>query len=261
MIDPSLFIHPSIAIPATSLVITAFILKARRRKYYRAHYAVAMAGVILTAVAIPIGLRAVFLSYARFMTWPLTLIPHLGMATISAILISVQASLGITMLMRKKSHKSSLGPYRVHSRLGKYVAAAFVIQGLLGITVLYGILHTNVTTATKTGVVKTVAGGTKVIIVPGAGTLGDKGFSPNPIKVKVGDTVTWTNSDNMEHTVTSGTGPSDQSMGKQFDSGLSGPIVLTPGKTFTHHFTNAGEFPYFCQIHPTLVGKVVVAAS
>jgi|SRR5215212_4148503 len=258
MIDPSLFIHPSIAIPATSLVIAAFVLKARRRKYYRAHYAVAMAGVILTAVAIPIGLRAVFLSYARFMTWPLTLIPHLGMATISAILISIQAGLGITMLMRKKSRKSSLGLYRVHSRLGKFVAAAFVIQGLLGITVLYGILHTNITT--QTGVVKTVAGGTKVLIVPGAGTLGDKGFSPNPINVKVGDTVTWTNSDNMEHTVTSGTGPSDQSNGKQFDSGLSGRTVLTAGKTFSHQFTKVGEFPYFCQIHPTLVGKVVVVS-
>ena len=125
MIDPSLFIHPSIAIPATSLVLAAFVLKARKRKYYREHYAVAMAAFILTAVAIPIGLRAVLLSYARFMTWPLTLIPHLGMATISAILISVQSGLGITMLMRKKSRKSSLGLYRVHSRLGKFVAASF----------------------------------------------------------------------------------------------------------------------------------------
>ena len=63
----------------------------------------------------------------------------------------------------------------------------------------------------------------------------------------------------MEHTVTSGTGPSDPSMGKQFDSGLSGLTVLIAGKTFSHKFTKAGEFPYFCQIHPTLVGKVVVS--
>jgi hypothetical protein len=75
------------------------------------------------------------------------------------------------MLLRKKSRKNSLGLYRVHSRLGKFVAVAFVIQGLLGITVLYGILHQN-TTTTQTGRVKTVAG--------------DKGFSPNPINVKVG---------------------------------------------------------------------------
>ena len=259
MIDPGLFIHPSIAIPATSLVLVAFILKAGRKKYYRAHYLVAMAAFILTAVAIPIGLRAVLLSYARFMTWPLTLIPHLGMATISAILISVQSGLGIAMLLRKKSRKSSLGLYRVHSRLGKFVAAAFVIQGLLGLTVLYGILHSN-TRTTQAGGVKPVAGETKVFIVPGAATLGDKGFSPNPMNVKAGDTVTWINRDNMEHTVTSGTGPRDRSMGIQFDSGLSGPTVLTEGKTFTHQFTNAGEFPYFCEIHPTLVGKVFVVS-
>ena len=258
MIDPSLLIHPSIAIPATSLVLVAFVLKARRKKYYRAHYAVAMTAFILTAVAIPIGVTAVFLSNARFMTWPLTLIPHLGMATISAILISVQSGLGITMFMRKKSHRSSLGLYRVHSRLGKFVAAAFVIQGILGMIVLYGILNPNAST-TQTGVVKTVAGRTKVIIVPGAATLGDKGFSPNPINVNVGDAVTWTNIDNMEHTVTSGGGPNDLSKGKQFDSGLSGPTVLTAGKTFSHKFAKTGEFPYFCQIHPTLVGKVVVS--
>jgi len=164
------------------------------------------------------------------------------------------------MLLRKKSRKSSLGLYRVHSRLGKFVAAAFVIQGLLGITVLYGILHPNATT-TQAGVVKTVAGGTRVLIIPGAATLGDKGFSPNPINVKVRDTVTWTNIDDMEHTVTSGNGPSDRNKGEQFDSGLSGLTVLTAGKTFSHQFAKAGEFPYFCQIHPTLVGKVVVINS
>jgi plastocyanin/intracellular septation protein A len=260
MINPSLFIHPSIAIPATSLVLAAFVLKARRRKYKRGHYAVAMAAFILTVVAIPIGLQAVLLSNARFMTWPPTLIPHLGMAMISVILISFQSGLGITMLLRKKSRKSSLGLYRVHSRLGKFVAVAFVIQGLLGITILYGILNPDTTTI-QTGGVKTVAGETKVFIVPGASTLGDKGFSPNPINVKVGDTVTWTNSDNMEHTVTSGTGSSDPNMGKEFDSGLSGPTVLTPGKTFSHQFTKAVELPYFCQIHPTLVGKVVVVLN
>jgi plastocyanin len=77
---------------------------------------------------------------------------------------------------------------------------------------------------------------------------------------KVGDTVTWTNKDNIMHTVTSGTGPSDTAKGKEFDSGLSGPNALTAtGKTFSHKFTAAGSFPYFCQVHPTMVGKVIVA--
>jgi len=102
-------------------------------------------------------------------------------------------------------------------------------------------------------------GGNSVSIVPNASTMADKAFAPNPLNAKVGDTVTWTNKDTTFHTVTSGTGPSDTTHGKAFDSGLSGPTALTTqGKTFSHKFLTAGEFPYYCQLHPTMVGKVVV---
>src|SRR5947208_8735822 len=102
-------------------------------------------------------------------------------------------------------------------------------------------------------------GGTSVSIVPNSSTMADKAFSPNPLDAKVGDTVTWTNKDTTFHTVTSGTGPSDTTHGKAFDSGLSGPTALTTqGKTFSHKFITAGEFPYYCQLHPTMVGKVIV---
>ena len=96
-------------------------------------------------------------------------------------------------------------------------------------------------------------------IVPGASTLTDKAFSPNPIQAKVGQTVVWTNDDSAFHTVTSGTvGAAD--VGKVFDSGLAGPTALTAkGKTFEHKFDAAGEFPYFCTLHPTMVGKVTVS--
>ncbi|MFZ0223295.1 MAG: plastocyanin/azurin family copper-binding protein [Candidatus Nitrosopolaris sp.] len=102
------------------------------------------------------------------------------------------------------------------------------------------------------------SGGKNVSIVPGAATLADKAFSPNLINVKVGGSVTWTDKDTTaSHTVTSGTGYNDPNKGKEFDSGLS--TLLTFGKTFTHTFNTAGEIPYFCQIHPTMVGKVVVS--
>jgi plastocyanin len=100
-------------------------------------------------------------------------------------------------------------------------------------------------------------GGKNVSIVPGASTLADKAFSPNPINVKVGGNVTWTNKDNVAHTITSGTGPSDPHKGKEFDSGLS--TLLAPGKTFSQIFKTAGEIPYFCQIHPTMVGKIALS--
>jgi plastocyanin len=101
----------------------------------------------------------------------------------------------------------------------------------------------------------------KVSIVPGASTLGDKAFSPNPVTVKQGGTVTWINNDNQFHTVTSGSPSSTggAAAGKVFDSGLSGPNALTmKGKTFSHTFNEKGVFPYFCQLHPTMIGKVIV---
>ena len=51
----------------------------------------------------------------------------------------------------------------------------------------------------------------------------------------------------------SGTRVNDTNLGKQFDSGLIGPK-----QTFTQTFKSTGEFSYFCQIHPTMVGKISV---
>ena len=95
-------------------------------------------------------------------------------------------------------------------------------------------------------------------IVPGSSTLTDKAYSPNPIEVKVGQTVVWTNDDTAFHTVTSGiVGAPDA--GKMFDSGLAGPTALTTkGKTFEHTFDAAGEIDYHCTLHPAMVGKVIV---
>ena len=98
------------------------------------------------------------------------------------------------------------------------------------------------------------SGGTQVSIVEGASTMTDKAFDPNPANVKSGDTVTWTNDDSQIHTVTSGTDSSDPNMGKGFDSSM-----LSQNQTFSHKFTNAGEFSYFCELHPTMVGKAVVS--
>jgi len=102
----------------------------------------------------------------------------------------------------------------------------------------------------------------QVTIVPGASTMmgaaGAKAFSPNPVNVKVGQTVTWTNQDSVlpGHTVISGTGGTDPAKGKVFDSGLT--TLILKGKSFSHTFTTAGTIPYFCQIHPNMVGKIIV---
>ena len=101
----------------------------------------------------------------------------------------------------------------------------------------------------------------QVSIVSGASDLEDKAFSPNPIEIKVGDTVTWTNNDNQIHVVTSGTGGNDPNLGKDFDSSPGLKTLLSPSQTFSHKFDTAGEFPYFCQLHPAMVGEVRVTSG
>jgi plastocyanin len=87
--------------------------------------------------------------------------------------------------------------------------------------------------------------------VKGAPLLREFAFQPNPLIIQKGSTVTWNNEDLVTHTVTSGSVFNDPQMGKEFDSGLI-------GKTFEHIFKKTGEYPYFCQVHPTMQGKVIV---
>jgi plastocyanin len=94
-----------------------------------------------------------------------------------------------------------------------------------------------------------------VTINPGGSTMADKGYTPNPAQVKVGQTVVWTNKDSVQHTITSGT-PGSADSGKEFDSGLT--KLLNPGSTYQHTFTKAGDFSYYCQLHPTMLGHVIV---
>jgi plastocyanin len=101
----------------------------------------------------------------------------------------------------------------------------------------------------------------QVSIVPGASELEDKAFSPNPINVKIGDTVTWINNDDTIHVVTSGTGPSDPNLGKEFDSSPGLTTLIAPSQTFSHKFDTAGGFPYFCQLHPAMVGEIIVMSG
>jgi len=75
-------------------------------------------------------------------------------------------------------------------------------------------------------------------------------FVEDRIEISVGTTVTWTNADSTRHTVTSG---ADDTADGAFDSD-----DIEAGGTFSYTFEEAGEFAYFCDIHPTMTGVVVV---
>ena len=70
-------------------------------------------------------------------------------------------------------------------------------------------------------------------------------FEHKSLTVKVGATVTWEHSGNFPHTTTSGSTEAGDA-GVLWDSD-----ALGPGDSFSHTFTEAGKFPYFCRFHPT----------
>jgi plastocyanin len=88
-------------------------------------------------------------------------------------------------------------------------------------------------------------------------SLTDDAYIPNPVEVNVGDTVTWINDDFTTHTATSG-GLNSGSTG-MFGGTEDSPEIIGPeGDTQSYTFDEAGEFPYYCTLHPSMVGTVVV---
>ena len=96
---------------------------------------------------------------------------------------------------------------------------------------------------------------TSVSVVSGASSLTDTAYQPNPVQVSVGTSVTWTNNDSQPHTVTSG---SNGQPDNKFNSSPNFTPLLNPGQTFSFTFTEAGDYPYFCMLHPNMVGTVSV---
>jgi plastocyanin len=72
-------------------------------------------------------------------------------------------------------------------------------------------------------------------------------FSPGALTVPVGTTVTWTNKDEVPHTIVSADNP------RLFRSG-----GLDTDDKFAFKFTRAGTYKYFCSVHPYMTGEIVV---
>jgi len=70
-------------------------------------------------------------------------------------------------------------------------------------------------------------------------------FSPPSVTVPVGTTVTWTNHDEVSHTITSA-------------AGAFGSAGLSNAETFAQTFTQPGTYPYSCSLHPRMRATVIV---
>ncbi|WP_425485856.1 plastocyanin/azurin family copper-binding protein [Gemmatirosa kalamazoonensis] len=72
-------------------------------------------------------------------------------------------------------------------------------------------------------------------------------FGPRELAVPSGTAVTWINRDDVPHVIASAQG--------RFPSSP----VLDTNKRFTFRFAERGTYDYFCSIHPTMTGRIVVS--
>lgn len=83
--------------------------------------------------------------------------------------------------------------------------------------------------------------------IPGSTLVVIRGFAfgPTEVRVRPGERVTWVNCDQDQHTSTA-------------DGGQWTSPLLSSGDAFTQTFASPGEFPYHCDPHPFMTGRVVV---
>ena len=84
-------------------------------------------------------------------------------------------------------------------------------------------------------------------------------YVPADITINVGDTVVWTNDEpQMAHTVTAGDlGADPNTVGYDYPDGFDSQFMMA-GAAFEWTFDKTGTYPYYCQLHPWMVGTVQV---
>lgn len=86
-------------------------------------------------------------------------------------------------------------------------------------------------------------------------------FIPPEVKIMAFDTVTWVNNDTTRHDITSGVGVSRfegvQGVRGEPDGKFASNLIER-GAKWSYTFTEPGVYPYFCAIHPWMVGAVIV---
>jgi plastocyanin len=100
-------------------------------------------------------------------------------------------------------------------------------------------------------------GGGAVIltILEGSAVQGSPDYDPDELTVAAGSEVTVTNDDTLPHTVTSGTSPTDPNSAQLFDTSL---VNGGESATLSLAQVSAGQYGYYCIVHPYMTGSIVV---
>jgi plastocyanin len=116
---------------------------------------------------------------------------------------------------------------------------ALLAFGMTGIAVVGLILMAGIQWSQAAGPEDKAPGGIEI-------KIDDFSFGPMTLTVAAGTTVTWTNTDDVPHTVVS----EDKTTFKS--------RALDTGEKFSYTFTKPGKYPYFCSVHPKMVAEIVV---
>jgi plastocyanin len=92
-------------------------------------------------------------------------------------------------------------------------------------------------------------------ILEGSSIQGSPDYDPDELTVAAGSDVTVANQDTLPHTVTSGTSPTDPNSAQLFDTSL---INGGESATLSLAQVSAGQYDYYCMVHPYMTGKLVV---
>ena len=106
-------------------------------------------------------------------------------------------------------------------------------------TIIYGVIAIWIASAVQAGAQEAVTSDIKLFQ-----------FKPKMLEVKAGTTVTWTNGDAIEHSVTAGAPAKETGA---FDSGFFGK-----GGTWSHTFSEPGTYSYFCKRHNSMMATITV---
>ena len=215
---------------ALYLVSAWFVWKGRRSGY--------IIGIVLSAVWLllfltsPQGFTS-FADPATFLTY-ITAIP-------TFIIVIVYSVLGFRS--RGKMGMQTRTPRMMPtSSFLAVVTLGFVIGGALVGVLAGGVVSGLVANSNVKADVKIVVGASNNGVV--------QPFLPGNLTVKAGATVTWVNKDTIAHTVTSTSVPSGAAT---FDSGN-----ILFGFSYSVKFTQPGTYHYYCSIHPSMTGTIIV---
>lgn len=131
----------------------------------------------------------------------------------------------------------------------RYALTAVVLLLLLGACSSSGVTGSSGETKDPTGVEVAVA---------------NIAFEPATLEIGVGESVTWTSSDeSVRHTVTSGlpageTVPGVNKGASAKPDGIFDGELADAGSSFTFTFERAGTYAYFCEVHPSMTAEITV---